>query len=167
MAKKRMSSKGLNVEKQAELIGKVASGTSKKQTAKDMGISRTTVQRYTKKPEIKKLIEEVGSQLMVDHLGTTKELIADTLDTSSSLGILNIDKGGNMLGIDKDKLDLRKLALKTGDRIQQAAGIMPSNATPLIQNILIQGDANILTPTVQGILDKHLEDLVIDVECED
>ncbi len=161
MAKKRASSKGLTVAEQAEMVGKVGSGITKRQTAKDMGISRSTVQRYTKKPEIKKLVEQVGSQLMIEHLATSAELIGDTLNKSNDMGILDGKK------VDKDLLDLRKLALKTGDRLQQAAGIMPSNATSLIQNILIQGDANILTPTVQGILDAHNEKLdVIDAECE-
>ena len=157
-----MSSKGLTVAEQAEMVGKVGSGITKRQTAKDMGISRSTVQRYTKKPEIKKLVEQVGSQLMIEHLATSAELIGDTLNKSNDMGILDGKK------VDKDLLDLRKLALKTGDRLQQAAGIMPSNATSLIQNILIQGDANILTPVVQSVLDAHNEKLdVIDAECED
>ncbi len=156
-----MSSKGLTIEEQADMIGKIGAGTTKKQTAKDMGISRTTVQRYTKKPEIKKLIEDVGSQLMVEGLETSKNLFIDTMETSVDQGLLTDGK------VDKDKLALRNSATKIGYGIQQAAGVMPSNATSLIQNILIAGDANILTPTVQGILDKHLEDLIIDVECED
>ena len=99
---------------------------------------------------------------MIEHLATCAELIGDTLNKSNDMGILYGKK------VDKDLLDLRKLALKTGDRLQQAAGIMPSNATSLIQNILIQGDANILTPVVQSVLDAHNEKLdVIDVECED
>ena len=162
MAKKRASSKGLTVAEQAEMVGKVGSGITKRQTAKDMGISRSTVQRYTKKPEIKKLVEQVGSQLMIEGLATSAHLVIDTMETSVKQGILTEGK------VDKDKLALRAAATKVGDRLQQAAGIMPSNATPLIQNILIQGDANILTPTVQGILDAHNEKLdVIDAECED
>ena len=160
MAKRKGKGK-LSVDEQATMVGKVGSGISKMQTAKDMGISRETVQRYTKKPEIKKLVEQVGSQLMVDHLETSAELIGDTLDTSKEQGLLTDGK------VDKDKLALRTQALKTGDRIQQAAGIMPSAATPLITNILIRGDVNVLTPTVQSVLDKVTGSLVIDVECED
>ena len=149
----------------AAIVAKAGAGLSQVQIAKDMKIGRTTINKVVNQTDVKDKIARVAAALFHDTLDDTVTLIQDTLVTSMNQGITNTNDEGVEI-IDKDKLALRNTALKTGDRIQQGAGIMPSQTTNYIQNIISGENINILTPNVQSILDKQLENLIIDVEEE-
>lgn len=135
----------------AQAIAMLASGSSQREVAKQLGVHQSTISRFAKKPDIKPLIEMAAQELIEQGLQPAVDLVIDTIRESHDRGIKHHD-----LNKEKNLLTLRKLALQSSEKVMKSAGVVPTHTqAPVIQNIVnVEGDA-ILSPNVKEILIAH------------
>ena len=129
-----------------------AKGSTVLQTVDKVGISKSTVQKIMRQPEVKKMIEEQSRRLMA-LLPNAVDLVGDTMEASSTAGVRDGDYQK-----ERNLIQLRKLALDQGAlSILKAGGLLPTQAAaPTIQTLIIQADTAVISPNVSNTLSVSL-----------
>ena len=137
--------------------------------AREVGIPRTSLQRYLQKDEIQALIKDAQLKLISGSLTTAVK--NQRLKIGLSHKILKL------AGQDKALPDNAKTLLELGDRAEskllESTGIHPSHTQSIqINNILVDARSE-LSPAIEAMLVNHLiaegnqqDSAVIDVEAE-
>lgn len=150
-----------------------AKGTTKKEAAEKLGISRRQVYHVENSaPDLlKELIVEAGEQLARQGLQGAVNVITDTIEETMTQGVTGIywreqpalDDEGQPTGetelkprydsdLHKAQLGLRKLGIQASEQVLKATGILNTPATaPVIHNLTVQ-QTNLLLPAVRNVL---------------
>jgi len=173
--------------KGAIVAGKV-SGQAQKVIADKLKISESTVSRIANATETRALVEQASAELVHNGLELAVKNSIDTMTQSSKAGLhpdramkpfiglegqlVRDDKGKPIKMYDKDYhkglIDMRKLSTKVEENIMRTTGLLPTHATSIhVQNLININESNTLAPVVRGVVEHFTDDLVIDAEYSD
>jgi predicted transcriptional regulator len=128
-----------------QVVKELATGRSQAQIAKEVGISASQVCRFANRENIKPFIEKEQMRLLEvvpDAVENVKELVKEMKD------------------IPKSDTKRRELSYKASTDVLKAVGLMPTPIqSQVITNIYNQQNNVFISPVVQALLDKYLQDL--------
>ncbi len=170
-----MSNSGtINVLDQPKVKRKAArlllEGKTVREVGRQTGVSRETVSRWKNREDIKEWIDS-QAQKYIESLPEALAVSKNILDIGKhqTENAITRDESGEIVKVDSDKIDHRlvEAALKESEKVRQAVGITPSQATSVVIGQLVMGNQNnVLMPNVQQLLDRQLTD-ILDVTPED
>jgi hypothetical protein len=122
-------------------------GRNKAEIAREVGLSRSQVSRYSQREDVRAELENLWMRLV--------EVAPDAVTNMQTL-VRGMKKSKNV----KD----RELAYKASLKVLEGTGILPSQApTVLVQNI-INNQTNIMDARSQEILSRYMAEDVLDAE---
>jgi len=127
-----------------------AKGVSDRGIAKQIDTTGATVNRISHRPEIRKRINQLATELITEGQESIKQTILDTIQTSNEQGVAQGDKDTNTY-----RLNLRKLSLQASRTITDIAGLTTQQPSTVVQTLIqVEGNA-ILSDTLKSILHSH------------
>ncbi len=135
-----------------EVIHQLAIGETQTNIAKQVGVDRSQISRFTKEDENIQLIEEEREKLV--------KVLPDAVENVSSLV-------KEMPSIPKDDIKSRELSYKASKDVLKATNIFPS--PQFAHNIYNDNrqQTQIISPNVMDMFAKHAETLVINGEDDE
>ena len=141
----------------------LATGANQAEVAREIGVNRSTVCRWTQKEEVRAKIE-AEAQRFLESLPDTVEQIKRDLSTANQLSkfIAGEEGAENRTRLTNPDHQLRFLEnayRKQGDLLR-AAGILSSPAPSIVvQQVFNDNRTQVLSPTVIQVLGDHLKGL--------
>lgn len=140
----------------------LAQGKSCRKIAKETGVSKSTVNYLSKKPEIKQFVESMNHRLINDNVQTIVDRVA--LEQQVALELVKYQAGisdenrTRIKGDNQDKFLFR--VDRTSTEIMKSVGLYPSH-TMNVQNTMIFNDnrKSVISPIVAELLQGKLAEL--------
>jgi hypothetical protein len=135
------------LEKSKKLINYLAKGHTQIEAAAKLGVAPITAHRWANREEIRQQIDAQAAKMV--------EMLPKSIRITESVLIAGEREAAKLQhGDDTADKSIVDMAIKVGDKIQQAVGIQASHAgSTVINNILIDNSQTVLLPQVQGLLD--------------
>ncbi len=114
----------------------------KKRIAEVMGIDRTTVYRYIEKANVREMVETIQGKFLQENLPVATQNIHDIVHKKVS------------------KLGDRRLQFDASRDVLKSVGMLPTTEQSIVVQQMFQQNNVVLSPIVQGMLDKHLGSLM-------
>jgi len=128
-----------------EVARRLATGESQSSVAKDMGVCHTTISRFSRKEDVRRLIEEETVNLL--------EVIPDAVENMKTLV-------REMKDIPKTEHKRRELSYKATQKVLESAGITSAPTTSQTVVSIVNKQNNFIPPVILELAKKHFGDLV-------
>ena len=127
-----------------QVVKRLAVGECSASIAKDVGLHRSQIYRFTKREDVKALIEQEQLKLL--------EVVPDAVEN-----VKELVRG--MKKIPKSDIRGRELAYKATHDTLKSVGIMPTPVQSQVITSFYQQTNIMANPLVEELLEKHLERL--------
>ena len=115
----------------------------KKRIAEVMGIDRTTVYRYIEKANVREMVEEIQGKFLKENLPFATQNIHDIVHEKKP-----------------KKIAEKRLWAEVSGDVMKSVGMLPTPQQSIVVQQMFQQNNVVLSPIVQGMLDKHLSSLM-------
>jgi hypothetical protein len=123
-----------------KVVKQLASGKSQYSISKEIGLNRSQVSRWSRREDIKELLEEEQKRL----LSATPDAVGNFIDLVGE-------------DIPKENLKARELQLKASEVILKCGGIIP---TVHLQTLnIFQDNRQLISPNIMAILNSKFDEI--------
>jgi predicted transcriptional regulator len=121
----------------------IAEKVPKTQIAKAMGVSRATIYTYEAKANVQEMVKSIQEKFLQENLPIATQNIHDIVHEKKP-----------MKSADK------RLWAEVSQNVMKSVGMLPTPDQSIVVQQMFQQNNVILSPVVQGLLDKHLSSLM-------